>query len=443
MNIVKEKEVKKILQGKLYNLTYYLGNNMSKPLTTFIRQSITGIIKSKGCILRQIAIELKEDITIKKTTERLRNHLSKPELTTQLRSRLLEKAARKLNNDSIIVMDDSDIIKSSATEMEGLTYIRDGSGEHKNGFGYKLINVAAVNSSEETGCEIIPMMSELYSDDIEIDSCKNILFNQINEIQIASGNKGIFTCDRYYDDKKLFKELSDNDADFIIRAKKNRKLIYQCKPIDFIDLAKTVNLDVSVKSNDGTELEVGAIRVEIPVDPHPRKKPNTVSVWLIVGRYVKKPQKRNKREFDSADKGGYFYLYASVRHLNDDRDEIIFKGLSGYRLRWKIEEFHRHVKQDFGWEKMQLMDYTRLKNMNLLLLAALFLIYSMYDLRMTLFRIFPRFMCDRKRDMKKIVFIYYRITKVVNYLFSNWKLMVRKKYKGYYAEYLQMRIKFK
>ncbi|MDP8210520.1 MAG: hypothetical protein P9M05_06880, partial [Candidatus Stygibacter australis] len=84
-----------------------------------------------------------------------------------------------------------------------------------------------------------------------------------------------------------------------------------------------------------------------------------------------------------------------------------------------------------------------LKNMNLLLLAALFLIYSMYDLRMTLFRIFPRFMCDRKRDMKKIVFIYYRIIKVVNYLFSNWKLMVRKKYKGYYAEYLQMRKKFK
>ncbi|MDP8220980.1 MAG: hypothetical protein P9X26_06520 [Candidatus Stygibacter frigidus] len=45
--------------------------------------------------------------------------------------------------------------------------------------------------------------------------------------------------------------------------------------------------------------------------------------------------------------------------------------------------------------------------------------------------------------MKKIVSIYYRITKVVNYLFSNWKLMVRKKYKGQHAEYLQLKIKFK
>jgi len=52
MDIVKEKEIRKNLQGKLYNLTYYLGDNMSKPVTTFIRQSISGIIKSKGCILR-------------------------------------------------------------------------------------------------------------------------------------------------------------------------------------------------------------------------------------------------------------------------------------------------------------------------------------------------------------------------------------------------------
>jgi Transposase DDE domain len=369
--------------------------------------------------------------------------LSKPELTIQLRRRLLEKAARKLNNNSIIVVDDSDIIKPKATEMEGFAYIRDGSGKHKTVLGYKLINVAAVNSSEENECEITPMMPELYSNDIKIDSSKNILFDQKNEIQVASGNKGIFTCDRYYDDKKTFKELSDNDADFIIRANNTRKLIYQGKYIHFMELVKAMKLDISVTSTDGTELEAGAIRVEIPVDPYLRKNPNTVSVWLMGGRYIKKPRKRNKREYDSTEKGGYFYLYTSIRHLNNDRESIILKGLSGYRLRWKIEEFHRYVKQDFGWEKMQLMDYTRLKNMNLLLLAALFLIYNMYDLRMTLLRIFPGILYDRKRDMKRIVFIYYRIPKIVNYLSSNWKLMVRKKYKGRYAESLQLKIKFK
>jgi hypothetical protein len=135
-------------------------------------------------------------------------------------------------------------------------------------------------------------------------------------------------------------------------------------------------------------------------------------------------------------------LYASIRHLNDDREEIISKALQGYRLRWKIEEFHRQAKQDFGWEKMQLMEYQRLKMMNLLLLAALNLIYSLDDLRLMLNKVVINMMSDRKRDPGKQVFIYYRLTTLVNNIFSSWKLKCRQKYKGRYAEYMQLRIKF-
>jgi len=51
-------------------------------------------------------------------------------------------------------------------------------------------------------------------------------------------------------------------------------------------------------------------------------------------------------------------------------------------------------------------------------------------------------MSDRKRDPGKQVFIYYRLTTLVNYIFSSWKLKCRQKYKGRYAEYMQLRIKF-
>lgn len=44
--------------------------------------------------------------------------------------------------------------------------------------------------------------------------------------------------------------------------------------------------------------------------------------------------------------------------------QIIEKALRGYRLRWKIEEFHRHVKQEFHWEEMQLMSYIGLNPNN-------------------------------------------------------------------------------
>jgi hypothetical protein len=33
-------------------------------------------------------------------------------------------------------------------------------------------------------------------------------------------------------------------------------------------------------------------------------------------------------------------------------------------MRWKIEEMHKHVKQAYQWEMIQLSSYTRLQNMN-------------------------------------------------------------------------------
>lgn len=56
--------------------------------------------------------------------------------------------------------------------------------------------------------------------------------------------------------------------------------------------------------------------------------------------------------------------------------EIIEKALRGYGYRWKIEEFHRHVKQEYNWENIQLMSYVGLKNINTILMVAVDIIYS-------------------------------------------------------------------
>ncbi|MFA5245819.1 MAG: transposase [Pedobacter sp.] len=442
MNIAKGKEFRKILQVKLYKFINYLSVNLTEPERIFNKDMITGILKSQSCTVRQAAISLEENISVEKTTERLRNHLSKPQLGIELKSRLIKKSAKKINHDTIIAVDDSDIMKEYAKKMEGLHLVPDGSNGHKRGLGYKLMNIAGVNEKGENDIEVLPLMSELFSDKSEIDTSSNILYDQINDIQIASKNKGIFTFDRYYDDKKLFKYLTENDADYITRAKPSRKLYINGIYKDFIDVAKLVNLDIVIRVDGGGELEAGAIQVEIPVNPHHRKVPETVKVWLIVARYLKKPKGMSKREKESEEKGGYFYLYVNIRHLNNDRKAIILKSIKGYKLRWKIEEFHRHVKKDFGWEDMQLMEYDRLKNMNILLLAALTLIYSLYKYRFTLYQVFSSMMLDRERDKKKVVFIYYRITKVVRYLLTSWRLRKRVKYKGKNTEYLQLRLSF-
>jgi len=260
------KKLKKILQGKLYTYTNYLCRNLSKPQKKFVRQMIQGIIKSESCILRRTAISLEEDISIKKTAERLGKYLSNINIFNAIRQGLIKISSRRINKNTIIVLDDSDLIKSESKKMEGLSLVPDGSNGHKRGLGYKLLNVVAVNSNDDGTANVIPMISDLYSNEIEMDSSKNIIFDQINEIQVATGNKGIFTGDRYYDDKKIFKEFSDNEADYIIRANNNRNILYQDNNMNIIKIAKLVDLNVKHESKDGSILEAGAIKVKIPVE---------------------------------------------------------------------------------------------------------------------------------------------------------------------------------
>ncbi len=67
---------------------------------------------------------------------------------------------------------------------------------------------------------------------------KQAFFDRINDIQVYSGNKGIFVMDRGYDDRKIFANLSENEASYIIRAKTSRQLIYQGEEQPFLKVAK-------------------------------------------------------------------------------------------------------------------------------------------------------------------------------------------------------------
>jgi len=69
-----------------------------------------------------------------------------------------------------------------------------------------------------------------------------------------------------------------------------------------------------------------------------------------------------------------------------------------YRFRWKIKEVNKHVKQEYGWEKMQLMSYVGLKNMNQLLLLAMCYVYSLKSYAHQLLHSFPNIMKYSNRN---------------------------------------------
>lgn len=98
------------------------------------------------------------------------------------------------------------------------------------------------------------------------------------------------------------------------------------------------------------------------------------------------------------------------------KETIIHKVIKSYEMRNKIEEMHHHIKQDYGWEKIQLLSYTALRNMNQLLLLTMCYLYSLKKIAAKLLLTFPNIMKYTNKKWKQIYdFVYYRISILLEY----------------------------
>ena len=420
------------LQVKLWQSTEEVAQSLSVKEKKFTRDLIRGIIQSKSCILRRIAQSQQEDISLEDTCKRYRRHLSKPEISSTLSQNHLKQQCRRINKESLIIFDPSDIRKEYAKKMEGLSSVHDGStGNSCN--GYNILDAINVNV-EDDGLRISPLVSELHTNKEETGVMKQSFFDRINDIQVYSNNQGTFIMDRGYDDRKVFSYLTDHEASFIIRSKTGRKLFYQGEELSFFEVVKKAKLKHRYQSGKA-HLKAGMIRVGIRRDPHPRKNPEIIYLDLIVGRYTSKDT-----EGIECDKG-YFYLYCNFPpHLQDSSvQQKIEKALSGYRIRWKIEEVHRQIKQDYSWEEMRVMKLERLRALNSLLLIAVSIMYSLDQYRSQLALLYSHLMLDRNNHFGKFKkFIYYRLSLVAAEIFKGFKRYTKLPYKGITTKEVQL-----
>lgn len=398
-----QKQIVEILQEKIYRYLKSFKKELSLPEYKFVCDTVLGILKSKSIIVNRIVMVLDENISIKKTAERLYRNLKNTELIGKLYDKILRKQCRKVSRESVIIIDDSDIIKSCAKKMEGLKIVRDGSKD-SCGLGYDIMNIIAVNPEQES-YQIVPLSSDLIARDIESDSVSQILEDRLIDITIHTGNKATYLFDRGYDSRNLISFLKDNGNSFIIRSTGRRGLIINSKEQAFKDIVKDVELNLQLPDRkSGRLLDCGIKKVSIRVEPHPKKDPEKVELWLVVAQHhVNKKKKK-----------GYFYFFCDFPGQNLSEDEIITKTINSYPLRWKIEEVHKHIKQEYNWEDMQLMSYVGLKNMNLLLLLSMCYLYSLKEMVVKITDAFPTIMKYTDKKWKEIFnFVYYRLSVVL------------------------------
>lgn len=370
---------------------------MTKPETRCLKEMVLGILKSRSVFVNQIAASLREPLRSKDVCKRLSAQYLKEDYAEKIRNHHLESVVPGISKDDFILMDGTDIGKKHAKYMEGLEFVKNGdTGEI--GLGYNVLNINAISVHKE----IVPLYGKAYSYQMGALSGNNEIKKAVRETKRHVGGKGCWVFDRGADNTILKDFFIGRCPQAIVRLKKNTRLCYGQQEHQVDRLVKKVDFPITqtvtkIKKDKPVQehYQLGAIPVSYTING------KTHALWLVVSR--------NKRH------GGLCYLL--VKSKLTTAMEVAKWAFKGYGLRWKIEEYHRHIKQEYRLEDIQMKTFDGLQSMLATLTVAMFMIYKkMQSLHFSLLLDAGYSYLNKHIPRELTNFIYYKISKVVSIL---------------------------
>lgn len=377
----------------------------SKPKLEFLGQMLFGIQAARDTLVSEIARALQEDILSKKTQERLERHLQADRLDDKVHGSLLCDAASSIHEDTLIVIDPSDVQKPYAEKMPYLAKVWDGSeGKVGDNLGYTLCMAIAC----ENGCRrIVPLMLRLWSSvHPEYMSENDEVCQVIGQIASTTNNRGIFVYDRGGDGDNMFRFYIDHGYDFIVRLVGDRNLLnWGGKTKDSQVLAETLARQCTMKYEDSVlykshnkvhniRIKYGSMPVRLPVRPD-------AELHLVV---VKWPRGEKPMML--------------LTTLNAVRTrQALWQVVQGYVTRWRVEETIRYIKQSYRLEHMRLLDYQRLKNMAALVVAVAYFAAAWLGKKVKLEALANHVAKVSRKMFEVPEFFYYAIADGLRWLF--------------------------
>lgn len=358
-----------------------ISKGLSRPDFKFVSQMIYGMLCSQSCHLSKIGRALDEPIRLKKTVDRLSRNLSVFSERERLFENYIKKVKGCLSDKSILVVDDGDIIKPCSSKLEGLGKVRDGStGEY--GIGYHMLDVTALTPKQKAP---IPVYSRIYS------ACENTFVSADDETLKALKflrkhfkRSNIRAFDRGYDANVYYENLIDHQEKFVIRAKKNRNVIYKGETINVLTLTERFKGKYSLKfrKKNGKQVDCKISIVPIRLCCRPAEDLNLI----ICHGFGKDPM-------------------LLITNMKKDDGRLAVTITKVYLLRWRIEEFHAFKKQQFGFEDLRVRSLQSIRNLDLLLTIAIGYIGMMSE------------RADEKRLVFELIHISKRIFSVPKFKF--------------------------
>ena len=383
----------------------------SRPVYKFIRDILFGILCSGHVHLSKIGAVLREESSLKKTTERLSKQLGREGLAQALSRVHLEVNRRSFAQAHYLIVDLSDFTKLYAEKMEGLGRVYDGStGELSN--GYWQLNIIGVDQS---GSAIMPMFSSLYATDREGDkgfSENKKILESVDVVSESLDKKQIVVFDRGGDRGKLIYHWLKEKQHFIIRQTGERDIYCRDEQINLRDLAVRIRLRhmITVDKRRGNRIRkrtfrVGARQVYMPKPYAPGHLDQ--SLWLVS---AKEPGK------------GWSWHLCFIPVASEY--EAVHTCMQGYGYRWKIEEVNRQVKSEYHLEHICLRRYTALKNFNVLFWMAMSFVYQHLEgISIDIMQYAKVKLVYRSRKLKEYLdFVYYKLARALKVILLEIKL---------------------
>lgn len=338
------------LKAQLTKFSVQLSEGLPRPLQRFVSQMLFGVQASQDVKLSSIARSLKEDIALIKTESRLSRNLGAPELESHLSERLAAMGSRRVEANTVLCLDLSDLRKEYAKKMEYLAMVRDGStGELHEGYWLCDITAAEVKSHE-----IVPLYQKLYSAEAKEFRSENAeLLAAVDGVRGYTRGRGIWAMDRGGDRREVLEPLLERRERFVIRSTGKRFVIDRRRLKGSVaEVGGRCHLPYAariIKIEDGKEkvyeLHYGAEPLRLP------GREEKLLLVVIAG-FGKDP----------------LLLLTNLAVARDS--ESLWWIVQIYLTRWKIEETFRFLKQSYNLEDIRVLRYQRLKNLVVLMTAA-------------------------------------------------------------------------
>ena len=343
------------VRQKLLTYARKLSQDFTKPKQRFIADMLTGTLSSNSSKLTDIGRELKEDIELKKTVERLGRNLCEFSQGKELMQNYLSTMKQVIGADTMLLVDGGDVTKACSPKMECIGSVKDGStGKFADGYW----TMGAVALSDKCR-QPIPVYEELYP-------CKKQggaghsaeTLKCLQHLRENFANDIVRLFDRGFDSGAIITDLVKQDEKFILRSNQNRVVIHKGKQTYINDVVRGLvcenELVFESKSGNKNTCKIGMTQILLP-------NIGNIRLNLVVCKqFGDKP-------------------LVLLTNLSEELEEIALRVVKVYLMRWRIEEFYGFKKQGLNFEDFRVRSLNSIKNLDLFLTIAVGFIGMLSD----------------------------------------------------------------